>query len=274
MSDTHNPSDHLDEPRAFSAYAVPFIVFMILLALIQGAEGFLAWDHPDAPWWRRDVTQWGYPLQTLVCLVLILRVRRLINWGITPRGVGLGALAGVAGIGLWLLPMGIYLYGTTESAGSMGSVVDGQGGAWTFPAWTEYLGLDGREKGFNPGKVFAEYGGLWWGAMILRFVRAVIVVACVEEFFWRGFLMRYVINPDRWPRVAMGAGSRMAFWVSTLGFTLIHAPVDYVAAFLYGSLTYVVYVRTRSLGACVVMHGVANLILGIVAVSYQRYGLW
>jgi len=31
---------------------------------------------------------------------------------------------------------------------------------------------------------------------------------------------------------------------------------------------------SRSLGACVVMHAVANLLMGLYAVGYAKYGLW
>lgn len=43
---------------------------------------------------------------------------------------------------------------------------------------------------------------------------------------------------------------------------------------IYGILTYIVAVKTKSLAACIVMHGVANLLMGLYALEYAKYGLW
>ena len=58
------------------------------------------------------------------------------------------------------------------------------------------------------------------------------------------------------------------------GIILIHQPVDYLGALIFGSLMYLVAVRTKSLMACVVMHGVANLLMGLYAMHFGKYGLW
>jgi membrane protease YdiL (CAAX protease family) len=59
-----------------------------------------------------------------------------------------------------------------------------------------------------------------------------------------------------------------------LVFVLAHAPIDYAGAIVYGSLTYAVAVYTKSLLACVVMHGVANGAMGVYALYYGKLGLW
>jgi len=55
---------------------------------------------------------------------------------------------------------------------------------------------------------------------------------------------------------------------------IAHAPVDYAAALVYGSITYLLCVWSKNLGACVVMHATANLLMGIYVMSYGKYGLW
>lgn len=57
-------------------------------------------------------------------------------------------------------------------------------------------------------------------------------------------------------------------------FMVTHAPVDYAGAFAYGSLTYLLCVWSKNLGACVVMHLVANFLIGAYAMTYGKYGLW
>ena len=48
----------------------------------------------------------------------------------------------------------------------------------------------------------------------------------------------------------------------------------YAGAFVYGSLTYLFCIWSKSLGACVVMHAVANLLMGLYIMQTGKYGLW
>jgi len=90
--------------------------------------------------------------------------------------------------------------------------------------------------------------------------------------------MRYLLDRDGpngsfW-NIPFGQASWMTFFVVTFLFMIAHAPVDYAGAFVYGSLTYLVTIITKNLLSVVVMHGVANLLMGIYALSYGKYGLW
>ena len=247
---------HASEEK-FKAYVYPFVCFMLFLLLLGGVESWVKWDHPSAVWWQRAPEQWLYPLQTLVCGGLLIFYRREYSWQCSRSALLWGAGAGIVGIAFWLLPLGFY-----ELCGG------------NVPAWTKYVGVVAREEGFNPSVVFASGGGAWWTAFILRCLRAIVVVAFVEEIFWRGFLMRWAVNREAPFKVPFGTGSILAYGLTTLGFVFIHAPEDYLGAFLYGSLTYVVAVKTRSLTACIVMHAVANAFLCGVAMGWQKYGLW
>ncbi|MGA0853993.1 MAG: hypothetical protein ACO3RK_04165, partial [Luteolibacter sp.] len=58
------------------AHVVPFAVFMAFLILLQLVSSLIGWDHPEAPWWRREPAQWIYPLQTIVTLGFLLHYRK------------------------------------------------------------------------------------------------------------------------------------------------------------------------------------------------------
>ncbi|MEM7385453.1 MAG: CPBP family glutamic-type intramembrane protease, partial [Verrucomicrobiota bacterium] len=62
--------------------------------------------------------------------------------------------------------------------------------------------------------------------------------------------------------------------ITVVLFVLIHQPADYFGAFVYGSLACWVAIRTRSLFACVWMHAIANLILGLYIMWSRNWGLW
>jgi membrane protease YdiL (CAAX protease family) len=87
--------------------------------------------------------------------------------------------------------------------------------------------------------------------------------------------MRFVIKPDgNYWKVPFGTFSWRSLVVVGLVVMLAHQPVDYAAAVVWGGLMYFVAVRTKSLMACVVMHGVGNFLMGWYALAFEKYGLW
>ena len=164
----------------------------------------------------------------------------------------------MVGIGLWLLPTTLYDYWHLSGETS---------GLYSL------LGIESRVDGFDPGNF--ESPAAYWAAVGFRFLRAVVVVALAEEILWRGFMMRFVCDweGDYWHQ-PFGRASWSSYAIVTALFVLAHAPDDYAGALVYGSLTYVLCVWSKSLGACVVMHAVANLLMCIYIMAYGKYGLW
>lgn len=240
------------------AHVVPFVGFMVFLILLQVADAFMGWDHPDAPWWREDVAQWVYPLQTVVVLGLVGFYWRYFTFNWSWRWSLVGVVFGVVGIGFWLLPTTLYdawgLRGETEG-------------------WMKWVGIAKRDDGFDPGMF--ENPVAYWASLTMRFLRAAVVVALVEEIFWRGFVMRFCMDweGDYWKQ-PFGRAHWRSFVIVTGLFMFAHAPVDWAGAFVYGSLTYLLCVWSKNLGACVVMHFVANFLMGVYAMVYGKYGLW
>lgn len=254
------------EAQATKAYLVPFVVFMGFLLLLQFGGPLIEWNHPAADWWQRAPEQLIYPIQSLVCFTLVLCWRKNIHWEWKLKPCLIGMIFGIAGISCWLAP--------TFIADSLPNGVAAWAGNPEWPWYKYLLGLDSRIEGFNPAEVFGDSGAMYYGAMVMRFFRAVVVVALVEELFWRGWLMRLLVNSDYMWKVPFGTHSWRAYWVTTVCFMAVHQPVDYLGAFVYGSLAYLLTVKIKNLGAVIVMHAVANLVLGIVAVSFGKYGLW
>ncbi len=236
----------------------PFAVFMGFLLLLQVAGSFFASDLPSAPWWRKAPEHWIYPLQTVVCLVLLAWWWRSYEFHWNLRWAVIGAVFGAIGIGFWLLPTLIWDRWQPEGEG-----------------WWTWLGVEDRKNGFDPSEHFIEGGTAWWAAVILRFVRAAVVVALVEEIFWRSFLMRLVADwSGRYWLQPFGKHTWPTFAVVTGAFVIAHAPVDYSGALVYGSLTYLLTVWSRNLGACVIMHAVANGLMGWFVMATGKTGLW
>lgn len=247
-----------DPDRLTRAHVAPLAVFMGFMVLLQLISGWIEWKHPDAPWWRQDPAQFIYPLQTLVACAVLITYWPCYTFNWSWRWSLAGVAFGAVGIGFWLLPTTLYdlmgLTGKTEG-------------------WLRWLGVAARRDGFNPG-LFVEPLA-YWASLTLRMFRAVVVVALVEEVFWRGFLMRFLCDweGDYW-RQPFGKATWLSFGMVTGLFVLAHGSLDWAAAAVYGSLTYGLCVWSKSLGACVSMHATANLLMGLYVMAYGKFGLW
>lgn len=248
-----------DDATRTKAHVLPFAVFMVFLIGSLLASSLVGWDHPAAPWWRRDPAHWLYPVQCLVVGFLLVKYRRVYefrwSWKWSLAGVAMGAI----GIGFWLLPTATYDWlGLKQDPGG----------------WMKHLGVAARrDDGFDPG-IFTNPVA-WWATVIARVFRAVVIVALVEEIFWRGFLMRFANDweGDYW-RQPFGKGTWMNYLVTTGAFVAAHAPVDYAGAFVYGSLTWLFCVWGKNLSACVIMHATANLLMCLYILQTGKIGLW
>ncbi len=230
-------------------YVAPLVVFMVLSELASEVRV----ENTALPWYQSAPEHWVYPLQCLVVGLLLLFFRR--HYTLRPwRGLWLAAVFAIVGIAVWVLPASLYHTGQ--------------------PWWWHWLGITTRDKGFDPN-VFPPHSTAWFTTVILRFIRMVVIVPFVEELFWRGFLMRYFQSGDgNFLRVPFGQHSWLAWWIVTSAVIIIHQPSDFFGAFVWGSLVYWLAVRTKSLGACVFMHALGNLLLGIYVMATGKWGFW
>ena len=159
------------------AHVAPLFVFMVFFILLGLLESFgFTSDRDGMPWYRFAPEQWMYPLQTFVVGGLLVFWWK--QYELRPvRGIGFGVLMGVIGIVVWIAPG--HAFRTLQME----------------PQWLlEWLGFTERTDGFNPSFI-REHSMFWYAtAVVLRFLRMVVVVALVEEIFWRGFLMRFLVD--------------------------------------------------------------------------------
>lgn len=219
------------------AYVAPFGIFLGLLALRSLVERF-AQGH--GPLWLASPEYWIYPAQTILCGAAV--------WWYWPH-YGLRVPRGV----LFTLGLGVLVF-----------VI------WVSPQML--FGFAPRNEGFDP-EVFAESPSLYWANLGMRFIRLVIVVPFVEEIFWRGFMLRYLID-ERFEKVPIGAFSWLSFGAVSLLFGLEHAGPDFIVGVITGALFNLVIYRTRSLSSCVLIHAVVNLLLGIYIMQTSQWGFW
>jgi len=108
--------------------------------------------------------------------------------------------------------------------------------------------------------------------LVWRVARAVVIVPVIEELFWRGWLMRWLINQD-FQSVPLGAYSPLSFWVTAILFASEHGPYWDV-----GLLTGIVYnlwmIRSKSVSSCILMHAVTNGVLSTYVIATAQWQYW
>ena len=226
------------DSRALWAYVLPFAVFMGGLALMSLVQSVAPAEN--APLWLAEPKYWIFPLQTVLCSALLVWFWKAYDWG-AKWHVITAVLTGLVVLALWISPQ-----------------------------WL--LGAEQRTDGFNPG-LFAGSAALYWGTLILRFIRLVVIVPLLEEIFWRGFLLRYLIKED-FTKVPFGTFSWFSFGVVTVMFGLAHFGPDFIPALLTGAIYNLLAVKTRSLACCVLAHAVTNLGLGLYIMQTGQWGFW
>jgi CAAX prenyl protease-like protein len=220
--------------RALFAHVLPMAVFMVLLALREWLSGM------SGAFALRHSEFWVYPVQTVLCAAIVVWFWRCYDFR-ALRNVPFTLLAAAAVFVLWICPQ-------------------------------QFFGFAPRTGGFDPALVISD-PAIYWLTIALRFLRLVIVVPFVEEIFWRGFLLRYLIDED-FQRVPFGAFSWLSFAVVTAAFALSHSRADWAAAAVTGAVYNGVAYRTRSLPSCILAHAGTNLLLGLWIMHTQQWGFW
>jgi len=108
--------------------------------------------------------------------------------------------------------------------------------------------------------------------LFLRTLRAVAIVPIVEELFWRGWLLRWVINSD-FEKVPLGSYSALSFWAVALLFASEHGPywdVGLMAGIIFNWWM----IRTKSLGDSILAHAVANACLSGYVIAAGKWEYW
>jgi CAAX prenyl protease-like protein len=130
----------------------------------------------------------------------------------------------------------------------------------------------GERAAFNPLAHWPDEPMKAYGFLLVRFVGLAAIVPVIEEFFLRGWLMRFVTSPDWWT-LRVGQFDLRGAAAATIVPMLMH-PNEAIAAWVWFSLVTWLLLRTRNIWDCVVAHGVTNLLLGLYVVMTGSWWLW
>lgn len=248
MSDTSWQRGVLERQR-WLVFLLPFLVFMLVGTLEPTPEGpggeavGLAIPYACYPW--------VYAVKiglTLAAMAFVLPGYREFALRLSPLAVLVGIVGGPLWIGIcWLDVEHVYLQPLLARIGAGGLI-----GAGTRAA-------------FNPFEQIAGHPGWAWAFLAVRFLGLAAVVPVVEEFFLRGFVMRFVMERNWWD-VPFGTANRLAIVLGTVVPVMMH-PSELLAAIAWFSMITWLMLKTRNIWDCVVAHALTNLILGIYVVT-------
>jgi CAAX prenyl protease-like protein len=108
--------------------------------------------------------------------------------------------------------------------------------------------------------------------LLFRVITSVVAIPIIEELFWRGWMMRWIVN-HRFTRIPIGTYHAEAFWIVAVLFASEHGSFWDV-----GLVTGVIYnwwaVHTRNLTDCVIAHAVTNACLAIYVIGWGQWQYW
>ncbi|CAN5439272.1 CAAX prenyl protease-related protein [soil metagenome] len=125
---------------------------------------------------------------------------------------------------------------------------------------------------FNPFETFGT-PAILWSFILIRIASATLVVPVMEELFWRDYLWRYILAPNDFKLAKVGEKNWMPFVIVSGAFAVVHGNW-WLTAIVWGLMIAALLVYTKSLGACIIAHGVTNLLLALYVLKTKDWAFW
>jgi CAAX prenyl protease-like protein len=188
---------------------------------------------------------------TVIAVCLFLPTYRAFPFQVNPMAILVGVVGVVAWIGLCRLNLELVLL---------------------RPLGWDGLLAAGARPSFDPFTAFGESPLRLAAFLAVRFFGLACVVAFVEEWFLRGFVLRFFDSPDWWT-IPIGATTPAMVAIGTL-YGIVSHPAEALAAAVWFSLVSWLVWKTKNIWDGVAAHMVTNLLLGIYIVVTQDWSLW
>ena len=233
-------------------FLLPFLVYM-LVGTLEPAPPEAAGGGGSSSWFNLDVPYRYYPwiysikiVLTVVTMLTVLPGYRTFPLRLSPLSFVVGGFGSIA----WIVLSELRL--EAKALGPLGLVELGE------------------RPAFNPLEQLGATPAWAYAFLAIRFFGLVAVVPIIEEFFLRGFIMRYVVQVEWW-RLGFHQVNRAGIMAGTVFPMLYHG--EMLAALVWFSAVTWLMLKTRNIWDCVVAHALTNLVLGIYVVTMDRWHL-
>jgi CAAX prenyl protease-like protein len=238
--------------QPFLTFLLPFIVFALVQSLEPAHPDSLEPGEENKNWLVIHLEYEDYPkvytakiVLTVLAMLFVLPGYRTFPFSIHWEALAVGVLGAIA----WILLCEWKLEDKLYPMLNMSELVDLT-----------------RRPGFNPLEQMKETPLLAYGFLAVRLFGLVVVVAIMEEFFLRGFVMRMFVDFDYWEEVPFGKVNDFALLAGTLVPVLTHPASELLAVVVWFSAVTWLMLRRKNIWDCVAAHAVTNLILGVYVV--------
>ena len=230
--ETPSVGTEVSEWRDTAAFTGPFAVFVGLMALER------AFGLPLA---------WTYPVRLLATvLALVFFSRRAFS--LRPSAPLASAAVGAVVFLVWIGPDVLFGPGYRH--------------LWIFEN-----ALFGHAASSAGGALRTNLPFI-----LVRCLGCVAIVPVLEELFWRGWLMRWMMAKD-FRKIPLGAYMPQAFWLTALLFACEHGP--YWEVGLAAGIAYNWWmIRTKNLADCMIAHAVTNGLLSAYVLTTGSWQYW
>lgn len=228
------------------------------------------WAHvsPFAAWIALmmglgEPTAIGYAMRTCAGLGFLLASRPW-RWYSRPRIRNLPAafLVGMLVFAIWVFPESPWM--SERAPGVYRFYVRFLVGLWPFGKMPEISTTLPSASPFAP-----ETCG--WAFTLIRLGGSALVIAAIEEYFWRSFLYRWMMGSD-FLKVDPGRLEWSTLLIVSLVFASAHE--QWFAGLLCGLAYGLLFIRTRDIGAAIFAHMVTNFVLGLYVLTTGLYHFW
>lgn len=110
-----------------------------------------------------------------------------------------------------------------------------------------------------------------WLSFWIHMFGTSVVIAIIEEFFYRGFAYRWMQGSPFF-KIDAGRLNWPMLLLISLFFSVSHFEIG--AAIVCGICYGLLYIKTRDIWAAIIAHGTTNFLLGLYVVKYGAYQFW
>lgn len=213
-------------------WVAPFVAYILIL----GGKDYLPLDATG-----------NHVLRLVVCGALIALCSRKL-FSLRMVNPALSLLVGVGVFAVWVAPDAL------------------------FPGYRSHWLYSNSLLGQFDATANAEMATASLLFFVLRIAVSALLVPILEELFWRGFVMRVVIQSE-FERVPLGTFQTAAFWITAVLFALEHGvywDVGLAAGIAYNALM----IRTKSLGDLIWSHALTNALLAAYVILLGKWQFW
>lgn len=253
------PEEERENIRAVLAHVLPFAIWLTMMV------------------WFDDPV-WSYTARSIGGLILLVLFR---PWRWYPK-LRLKNIPAAIGVGIFILIVwvGFESPWVAEHAPAVTTWYDRLFVDLMHPFQTrELYDIGGGvrapyeviEEGPHTGLHAYDPRATGWLLFSIHMLGTSVFIAVIEEFFYRGFLYRWMQGSPFF-RIDAGILNWKMLLLISLFFSVSH--FEWGAAVICGICYGLLYIKTRDIWAAIIAHGTTNFLLGLYVVFFDAYQFW